>query len=160
MEYSFSAGVSVDEFFVTSNPHIYATGDVSSNYKFTHAADFQARIAVRNMFLGTKYSSNSLLIPWCTYTSPEIAHVGKYQHELERTLTGAYEVYVKPLSGVDRCLCDNVTSGFVKLLVTKEGGRVAGATIVGPHAGDMISELTLCVQNNITITQLAGDRAA
>ena len=126
---------------------------MASVYKFTHAADFQARIAIRNMFLGTTYRSDELLIPWCTYTEPEVAHVGKYEMELTKT---DYEVYVRPLAGVDRCLCDNVTAGFVKLLVAKDGGKILGATIVGPQAGDMIAEVTLCIQYNISITQLAG----
>ena len=78
-------GVLIDDYFATSNPHIYSCGDCASPYKFTHAADFQARYAVRNMFLGKTEKQSDLLIPRCTYTEPEVAHVGKYESELDKT---------------------------------------------------------------------------
>ncbi len=83
MEFDNRRGVHVDECFMTANPAVYACGDCASPFKFTHAADWQARTAVRNMFLGLRERSAELLIPWCTYTEPEIAHVGLYEHEMD-----------------------------------------------------------------------------
>lgn len=156
VEYDNRRGVHVNDFYQTTHPDIYACGDCTSPYKFTHAADFQARIAVRNMFLGGEIArASDLLIPWCTYTDPEIAHVGKYEDELDRKGI-AYETFVRHLKDVDRCLCDGVEEGFVKLIVQAGTQQIVGATICGPNAGDMISEVTVCMQYGITVPQLAG----
>ena len=99
--------------------------------------------------------ASDLLIPWCTYTDPEIAHVGKCEDELDRKGI-AYETLVRQLKDVDRCLCDGVDEGFVKLIMPTGTQQIVGATICGPNAGDMISEVTLCMQYGITVPQLAG----
>lgn len=78
VDFDVGAGVIVDEFYCSTNPSVYACGDVASPFKFTHTADFAARLAIRNMFLGDKNTESQLVIPWCTYTDPEIAHVGRY----------------------------------------------------------------------------------
>jgi pyruvate/2-oxoglutarate dehydrogenase complex dihydrolipoamide dehydrogenase (E3) component len=141
--------------FRTANPDIYACGDCATPYKFTHSADFQARIAIRNMFLGDTNRLSNLLIPWCTYTEPEIAHVGKYEEEL--TTAGIpFESFTRQLSDVDRCMCDGVSTGFVKITIRSGTDEIVGATICGPNAGDMISELTLSMQYGIGISQIAG----
>lgn len=148
-------GVVINDFFGTTNPNIYACGDCASAYKFTHSADFQARLAVRNMFLGDTHKLSSLLIPWCTYTEPEVAHVGKYEAEL--TATGIeFESFTRQLGDVDRCMCDGVTHGFVKITIRAGTDEIVGATICGPNAGDMISEITLAMQYGIGISQIAG----
>jgi pyruvate/2-oxoglutarate dehydrogenase complex dihydrolipoamide dehydrogenase (E3) component len=148
-------GVHINDMFQTANPDIYACGDCCTAYKFTHSADFQARIAIRNMFLGDSNKLSNLLIPWCTYTEPEIAHVGKYEKELnEKNIK--YEIFTRNLADVDRCLCDGVNSGFVKIIIKKDTDIILGATICGSNAGDMISELTLCIQYGIGISQIAG----
>ena len=141
--------------FQTSDPDVYACGDCCTAYKFTHSADFQARIAVRNMFLGDTSRLSSLLIPWCTYTEPEIAHVGKYEAELA-TEGVEFESFVRQLGDVDRCMCDGVKAGFVKITVRAGTDEIVGATICGPNAGDMISELTICMQYGITVPMIAG----
>lgn len=148
-------GVLIDDYFATTNPHISSCGDCASPYKFTHAADFQARYAVRNMFLGKSEKQSDLLIPWCTYTEPEVAHVGKYEAELDRAGV-AYEVLKRNFADVDRCLCDGVRSGFVKIIMAAGGANILGATICGANAGDMISEITLAMQWGVTVPQLAG----
>jgi pyruvate/2-oxoglutarate dehydrogenase complex dihydrolipoamide dehydrogenase (E3) component len=155
VEWDNSAGVHINEFFQTANPDVYACGDCCSPYKFTHAADFQARLAVRNMFLGDENRSSQLLIPWCTYTDPEIAHVGKYEDEL-RDKEIAFETFVRPLKDVDRCLCDGISKGFVKITMLAQSSQIVGATIVGPNAGDMISEITLAMQYGISVPQVGG----
>jgi hypothetical protein len=148
-------GVHVNEYFQTDNPDIYACGDCTSVYKFTHSADFQARMAVRNMFLGNTNKESDLLIPWCTYTEPEIAHVGKYEAELAAEGI-PFESFTKQLADVDRCACDGVADGFVKLTIRSGTSQIVGATICGPNAGDMISEVTLAMQYGISLPQLAG----
>jgi pyruvate/2-oxoglutarate dehydrogenase complex dihydrolipoamide dehydrogenase (E3) component len=105
------------------------------------------------MFLGNTHKSSDLLIPWCTYTDPEIAHVGRYESDLPE---GQYEVFIKHLRDVDRCMCDGVSDGFVKIIVQSGTCEIVGATICAPHAGDMISEPTLCIQHGLKVQDLSG----
>lgn len=155
VEWDNRRGVLIDDYFATTNPHIYSCGDCASPYKFTHAADFQARYAVRNMFLGKSEKQSDLLIPWCTYTEPEVAHVGKYESELDRKGI-KYEVLKRNFADVDRCMCDGQKIGFVKIIMAAGGCNILGATICGPGAGDMISEITVAMQWGVTVPQLAG----
>jgi len=155
VEWDNRKGIHVDETFCTANKDIYACGDCTSPYKFTHSADFQARAAVRNMLLGENTKVSDLLIPWCTYTDPEIAHVGKYEAELSAAGV-EFEVLTRQLKDVDRCMCDGVAGGFVKLIIKGGTSQIIGATICGPNAGDMISEITLAMQYGISAPQIAG----
>ncbi len=148
-------GVRVNDRLQTTNPRIYAAGDVCSPYQFTHAADFMARIVLQNaLFMGRKKSS-SLIIPWCTYTSPEIAHVGLYEHEADEQGIGI-ETYVQDLSDVDRAILEGDDEGFVKVHVKKGTDRILGATMVASHAGDMISEITLAMTNGLGLSKIAN----
>ena len=155
VEYDTQTGVHVDDFFKTTNDDIYACGDVASPFKFTHAADWQARTAIRNMFLGVHETQANLLTPWCTYTEPEISHVGKYESELEKSGV-EFTTYKRMLKDVDRCKCEGVTEGFVKITCAKGTDKILGATIVGPNAGDLISELTVCMTSGVGVSTLAG----
>jgi len=155
VEYDNNIGVHINEFFQTTNPNIYASGDCATPYKFTHSADFMARIAIRNMFLGDTNKLSQLIIPWATYTDPEVAHVGLYEYELEEKGI-EFESFKRDLAAVDRCKCEGIKEGFVKITVRKGTDEILGATIVGPNAGDLISELTVCIQCNIGAGQLAG----
>lgn len=152
-------GVHVDDYLRTSNPRIFAAGDVCSRYKFTHAADFQARIVVQNALfalgpLGRKKVSR-LLVPWATYTSPEVAHVGSYPGEAAAAGL-AVDTYVQPLEQVDRALLDGEEAGFVKIHTRKGADRIVGATIVAHHAGDLISQITLAMNQRIGLGQIAA----
>jgi pyruvate/2-oxoglutarate dehydrogenase complex dihydrolipoamide dehydrogenase (E3) component len=134
-------GVRVDDRLRTTNPRIFAAGDVCMDWKFTHAADAAAKIVVQNaLFFGRKKLS-SLVMPWCTYTDPEIAHVGRYAHELEEAGV-PHGVYRVPMEKVNRAVTDGEDEGFVKVLCARGSDRILGATIVASHAGDMISEIT------------------
>jgi len=148
-------GVVVDANWRTHNPDVYATGDCASKLKFTHAADWQARCAVRNMFLGDDSRESDLLVPWATYTDPEVAHVGLSEADAEAAATPV-DTFVRRLADVDRCKCDGLDVGFVKLLVKRGTDEILGATVVAPRAGDMISELTLAIQHGIGCSKLAG----
>lgn len=148
-------GVKVSQRMQTTNPRIYAAGDVCSPYRFTHAADFMARIVIQNsLFLGRKKSS-SLVIPWCTYTSPEIAHVGLYEDQAQEQ---GIEVdkFVQELREVDRAILDGEEDGFVKVHVRKGSDRIIGATIVARHAGDMISEITLAMTHGLGLSTIGS----
>ncbi|MBF2054175.1 MAG: mercuric reductase [Candidatus Sericytochromatia bacterium] len=148
-------GVEVNDHLQTSNPRIFAAGDVCMRWQFTHAADFAARIVLQNaLFMGRKKLS-SLLMPWCTYTDPEVAHVGLYAHEAKAQGI-AVDIYQKPFAEVDRALADGETEGFVKVLTAKGSDRILGATVVARHAGDMLGELTLAIQHNIGLGKIAS----
>lgn len=141
-------GVKVDDRLRTTHPRIYACGDIGSPHRFTHAADFMARIVVRNALFKGRARASELLIPWCTYTSPEIAHVGLYESEASRQGIEA-DTFTQELSRVDRALLDGEAEGFVKVLVRRGTDRILGATVVAAHAGDLISELTLAMRGGL-----------
>jgi pyruvate/2-oxoglutarate dehydrogenase complex dihydrolipoamide dehydrogenase (E3) component len=154
VEYDGKAGVRVDDRLRTTNPRIYAAGDICSQYKFTHAADFMARILIQNALFFGRRKVSSLVIPSCTYTSPEIAHVGLHETEAaDQSLP--VDVYAQPLIGVDRAILDGETQGLVKVLVRKGTDRIVGATIVAAHAGEMISELTLSMTQGFGLRRIA-----
>ena len=119
VEYDERMGVAVNDRLQTTNPNIYAVGDVASKYQFTHMADFGARLVIRNaLFFGRDNFSN-LLIPWATYTDPEVAHVGLYEKDLqERNI--AFATFTREFAEVDRGIVDGETEGFVKI---QEGHR-------------------------------------
>jgi pyruvate/2-oxoglutarate dehydrogenase complex dihydrolipoamide dehydrogenase (E3) component len=137
-------GIIVNDFLQTSNPNIYAAGDVCSEYQYTHVADATARIVVQNaLFLGRKKFSD-LIIPWCTYTDPEIAHIGIYVRDA-RAVGIPIKSYTIPMHQVDRALADGEEQGFVKIHVREGTDKILGATIVARHAGEMINEVSLAM---------------
>jgi pyruvate/2-oxoglutarate dehydrogenase complex dihydrolipoamide dehydrogenase (E3) component len=134
-------GVKVDERMRTSNPRVYAIGDAASKYQLTHAADAQARMVVRNALFFGRGKASSLVIPWCTYTSPELAHVGITADDVARRGDEVQTITI-PFADVDRARTDGETEGFVRVHLQAGGDTLLGATIVGPHAGDVISQVT------------------
>jgi pyruvate/2-oxoglutarate dehydrogenase complex dihydrolipoamide dehydrogenase (E3) component/uncharacterized membrane protein YdjX (TVP38/TMEM64 family) len=155
VQYDPRKGVHVNDCLQTSNPHIYAAGDVCMAWKFTHAADFAARIVIQNaLFLGHKKTS-ALTMPWCTYTDPEIAHVGLYERDArDRGL--AVDTYVRELKEVDRAVLDSEEAGFVKFHVRKGRDEILGATIVARHAGEMIGEIGVAMAGRVGLGKLAN----
>lgn len=148
-------GVSVNEFLQTSNANIYAAGDVCSRYKFTHAADAMARIVIQNaLFFGRKRVSR-LTIPWCTYTDPEIAHVGIYPKEAEENRI-AIDTYTVDLSTVDRAILEGDDDGFLAVHTAKGKDKILGATLVARHAGEMISQITLAMNAGAGLGTISG----
>ncbi|HVS14703.1 MAG TPA: mercuric reductase [Thermoanaerobaculia bacterium] len=148
-------GVQVDDRLRTSNRRIFAVGDITPHLKFTHLADAHAGIVVQNaLFFGRKKAS-SLVIPWCTYTSPEIAHVGLYEHQAsDRGI--AVETVRVPLAEVDRAILDGEDDGFLELVLEQGKDRVLGATLVAEHAGDMLPALCLAVTYGLGLGQIVG----
>jgi pyruvate/2-oxoglutarate dehydrogenase complex dihydrolipoamide dehydrogenase (E3) component len=155
VKYDKRQGIIVNDRLQTTNSKIYAAGDVCMRWKFTHAADAAARIVIQNaLFFGRKKLS-TLTMPWCTYTDPEIAHVGIYEKEAAKKGI-AIDTFIKPLNKVDRAITDGQEQGFVKVHVRKGSDKIIGATVVASHAGDMISELTLAMVGGIGLGKLSG----
>jgi pyruvate/2-oxoglutarate dehydrogenase complex dihydrolipoamide dehydrogenase (E3) component len=154
VRYDTENGIRVDDFLRTSNKRVYAAGDVCLDLKFTHAAEASARVAVRNaLFLGRKRLSD-LVIPWCTYTDPEIAHVGLYVREA-REKAIPVKTFTILMHDVDRAVTDGEEEGFVKIHVHDGTDRVLGATVVASHAGEMINGLSLAITAGIGLRALA-----
>ncbi|HYG61669.1 MAG TPA: mercuric reductase [Thermoanaerobaculia bacterium] len=148
-------GVEVDDHLRTSQSHIYACGDVSSRYPFTHIADAQARIVIQNALFFGRSKASALTVPWCTYTSPEIAHVGLYEKDA-REKGMEVDTLTVPLSSVDRAILEGATEGFLRVHLERGKDRILGATLVAEHAGDMIGELCLAITQGIGLGKIAG----
>ena len=143
-------GVKVNNRLQTTNPRIYAAGDICSRYKFTHAADAMAQIVIQNALFphpfGLGYASvDSLIMPWCTFTSPEVAHVGLYEAEAAKRGLKV-ETYTYKFDEVDRAVLDGDESGFARIHIQEGTDTILGATIVGAHAGDLISEVSVAMK--------------
>jgi pyruvate/2-oxoglutarate dehydrogenase complex dihydrolipoamide dehydrogenase (E3) component len=155
VRYDAQKGIAVDRRLRTSSPRIYAAGDVTGGYRFTHAAALQARTAVRNALFPGRRALDERVMPWATFTEPEVAHVGlteadaRHRHGDRRV-----RVYTQPFRSVDRAITDGATAGFVKLVSTRDG-ELLGAQIVGAGAGEYINELALAMQQRIGLGELA-----
>jgi len=147
--------VFVNEYLQTTNPRIYAAGDVCFPYKFTHAAAAMGSIVVQNALFVRSHKTGSLTIPWCTYTDPEVAHVGLYEREAEEKGIPV-DSYTQSLEHVDRAILDGEEQGFVKVVTRKGTPRILGATVVARHAGEMISEITLAMKSKSGLSDLAS----
>ena len=153
-------GVTVDAWLQTSRPSIYAAGDICFPFKFTHTADAMAQIVVQNALFPHPFglgraSTDSLIIPWCTYTEPEIAHVGMYE-QTARAAGIAYETFTQPFSEVDRAILDGEDAGFARVHVKKGTDEILGATIVAAHAGDLISEVSVAMKANAGLSTIGA----
>ncbi|MEW6272658.1 MAG: mercuric reductase [Thermodesulfobacteriota bacterium] len=148
-------GVHVDDQLRTASPRIFAAGDVCMQHKFTHAADFAARIVIQNALFRGRKKLSALTMPWCTYTDPEVAHVGLHETEAQRRGV-ELATFVVRLADVDRAITDGEEEGFVKIHVAKGGDRIVGATVVARHAGDMISEITTAMVGKVGLGTLAS----
>lgn len=155
VQYDRRRGVAVDDHLRTTNPRIFAAGDVCMEWKFTHAADFAARIVIQNALFFGKKRLSALHMPWCTYTAPEVAHVGLYEREA-RARRIAVDTYLRRFAEVDRAIADSAEDGFVKVMVRQGTDQILGATIVAPHAGDLISELSLAMVAKVGLGTLAN----
>ena len=149
-----SKGIEVNDRLQTSNSRIYAIGDVASKYKFTHAADFMARIAIKNSLFWGSSKLSDLIIPHCTYTSPEIAAIGLSQVEVDSRMI-AVDTYRLSFEHLDRAIVAGKTDGLVTIRCARGTDRIIGATIVAQNAGDLIGELSLAMTNKIGLSKIA-----
>ncbi len=149
-----SKSIAVDEHLQTSAPHVYAIGDVIGGYLFTHVAAYQAGIAVRNALVPvSKKKVDYRVMPWCTFTDPEVARVGMTYEEAEKHFKDI-RTEVFPFTEVDRAQAENETKGFIKLILAGKKEEIIGAHIVGPQAGELLGEITLAMQHNMTVNDI------
>lgn len=155
LELSPKQTIRVDAFQATNHAHIFACGDVAGPYQFTHAAAHQAWYAAVNALFGSfwKFRTDYSIIPWATFTDPEVARVGL--NEQDALAQGIpYEISTYDLADLDRAIVDSETEGFVKVLTVPGKDRILGATLVGEHAGDLIAEFVLAMKYNIGLNKI------
>ena len=158
VEYDLRRGVKVDDNLQTSNSKIYGAGDICMDWKFTHAADAAARIVIKNTLFSPfglgKSKLSDLVMPWVTFTDPEIAHVGMYESEAQAKGLSCNTIKID-FDDVDRALADGETEGFLKILHKKGSDEILGATIVARHGGEMISEITTAMIGKMGLSKLS-----
>ena len=154
VDYDAARGIRIDDFLRTSNPQIYAAGDVCLEHMYTHTAAASARIVVQNALFRGSERLSALIVPWCTFTDPEIAHVGLCVREAIRQYIPV-KTFTVPMHENTRALTDSENGGFVKIHVREGTDQILGATIVARHAGDMINEITLAMVAGIGLRTLA-----
>jgi pyruvate/2-oxoglutarate dehydrogenase complex dihydrolipoamide dehydrogenase (E3) component len=148
-------GVVVDDRLRTSQKHIFAAGDVTGGYLFTHVADHEARTVVRNALFPFPPRISYHAIPWCTFTEPELAHVGLTESEARERHGDSVRAFTYDLGGLDRAIADRADRGAVKLVVDRKG-RILGGHILAPEAGTMIAEAALAMKHGVKIGHLSG----
>lgn len=148
-------GITVDHELRTSVRHIYAAGDVLGGYEFSHFAGWQAFQAVRNALLPGHSSGQTDIVPWVTFTDPEVAHVGLSEQQARSQLGDDLKVHRLPIEKIDRAVCEDDRNGFIKILA-KSDGSILGATIIGERAGEAITEIVLAMQHHLTVGDVAG----
>ncbi len=151
-------GVTVNDYLQTSQPHIYAAGDVANRLKFTHTADFTARAVVRNILMPfqlLRQKVDCAIVPWCTYTDPEVAHVGLGEKEARKKEI-AYDLFTVALDDLDRAVVESEEKGFAKILTAKGSDKILGATLVAPHAGDLVHEFVVAMNAKVGLGEIAG----
>ncbi len=148
-------GIGVDDHLRTSQRHIYAAGDCTGEYQFTHYAGWQAFVATRNALLPGASKGVTHLVPWTTFTDPEVAHVGLTEPQARERLGNQVMTCEWPMSRVDRARTDASTTGFLQL-VHKKDGTLLGATIVSERAGEMIHEWIVALHRGLKVGDLAS----
>lgn len=147
-------GIEVNDKCRTNVSYIYACGDVTGGYQFTHMSEHTAKVAATNALLKFPMKVDSDHVPWCTYTDPELGHVGATEKQLKESGTD-YETYRFPFSKVDRAVTESEGEGLIKVFARKWNGKILGASVVGTNAGEMISEYAVAMKNGITLRNLA-----
>lgn len=159
VDHDLRRGIVVNDFLQTTNPRIYACGDVCLPWKFTHAADASARLVIRNALFALgplgRGRVSALSMSWCTYTDPELAHTGMTPAEAASRGI-ALDTYTQPFEQVDRAIVDSDTDGFVRIHTRRGTGDILGGTIVGRGAGDLISELSVAMAGRVGLGRLAA----
>jgi pyruvate/2-oxoglutarate dehydrogenase complex dihydrolipoamide dehydrogenase (E3) component len=148
-------GIPVDARLCTNVKHIYAAGDVTGGYQFTHFAGWQAFQATRNALLPGSSSGVTDLVPWVTFTDPEVAHVGLTEDQARSKYGENVTIHRWEMTHADRAICDDDRDGFIKL-ITKKDGSLLGATVVNARAGETITEFVVAMKHGLKVSALAG----
>jgi len=148
-------GITVDDRCRTNQKHIYAVGDVTGRYQFTHMSGHMAKVAVTNAILKMPSTIDSDHVPWVTYTEPELAHVGARESDLEESDV-SHRTYRFPFSKLDRAITDGETEGLIKVHVKDLTGKILGASVLGAHAGELITSFAIAMRNGVTLRNI-GD---
>jgi pyruvate/2-oxoglutarate dehydrogenase complex dihydrolipoamide dehydrogenase (E3) component len=148
-------GVAVNDKMQSNLPSVYACGDVAGPYLFTHMANQQARVVIQNALFPVKARIRYRVVPWCTFTDPEVAHVGLSEDDARRQGL-PFRALRMELSEIDRAVCDGATEGFLKVLTPPGQDTILGATLVGAHAGELIHEIVLAMQAKLRLRDLAN----
>lgn len=151
---TYKGGISVSDKCRTNKKHIYAVGDVTGRYQFTHMSEHMAKVATSNALIKVPVKIDKKHVPWVTYTDPELGHVGATQKQLDEDGV-TYEVYKFPFSKIDRAITDGNTTGLIKVYAKKWSGKILGASILGAHAGEMISQYALAMKNGVSLRDFA-----
>jgi pyruvate/2-oxoglutarate dehydrogenase complex dihydrolipoamide dehydrogenase (E3) component len=148
------AGITVNDNCRTNKKHIYAVGDVTGRYQFTHMSEHMAKVATTNALIKVPMKIDKKHVPWVTYTEPEVGHVGATEKELKEKGV-KFETYRFPFSKIDRAITDGVTEGLIKVYAKKWSGKILGASVAGAHAGEMISQYALAMRNGVSLRDFA-----
>lgn len=148
-------GIAVDRYLRTNIKHIYAAGDVIGSLQFTHLAAWQAFQAARNSLLPGFSQGVNEVVPWVTFTQPEIARAGTTEAQARQKFGPKVQIHHWQMNHTDRAICENATNGFIKL-ISKQDGTLLGATIVAKHAGELISEIALALNQKLKLNQIAA----
>jgi pyruvate/2-oxoglutarate dehydrogenase complex dihydrolipoamide dehydrogenase (E3) component len=148
VQYDKDTGIATNDYLQTTNPRIYAAGDVCSGSKFPHIEAAAAQLVVHNALFWGRKRLSALAIPWCTYTDPEIAHVGLYIKEANAKGIPV-KTFTVMMHDVDRAVTDGEDEGFVKIHVREGTDKILGATVAASHAGEMITEISLAMSAGI-----------
>ncbi|MBI2026485.1 MAG: FAD-dependent oxidoreductase [Deltaproteobacteria bacterium] len=148
-------GIIINQYCQTSASHIYACGDVAGGYQFTHFADYQARLVLRNALFPGKAKADYRVVPWCTYTDPELARVGISEQEAQQKNI-SHDIFRYDLSQLDRAVCDSEGRGLVKVVTKKGKDKILGASIVGFHAGDLLQEYVFAMKQNLGLKHISS----
>lgn len=151
---TYQGGITVDDKCRTNKKHIYGIGDVTGRYHFTHMSEHMAKVATSNALIKFPMKIDKKHVPWVTYTDPELSHVGATQKQLEDA-GKSFEVYRFPFSKIDRAITDGNTTGIIKVYAKKWSGKILGASILGAHAGEMISQYALAMRNGVSLRDFA-----
>lgn len=147
-------GITVDDRCRTNQRHIYAVGDVTGRYQFTHMSEHMAKVAATNLLLKVPMKIDTRHVPWVTYTDPEIGHVGATQADLDAKDI-SYDVYRFPYTKVDRAVAENESTGWIKVYAKSWNGKILGVDVLGVSAGEVISEYALAMRNGLTLRNIA-----
>jgi pyruvate/2-oxoglutarate dehydrogenase complex dihydrolipoamide dehydrogenase (E3) component len=155
VKYSDESGIQINDFLQTSNPHIYAAGDICLEHKFAHIEGASAHIVTQNALFFGRLRLSALTIPWCTYTDPEIAHIGMYVREA-REKNIPVKTLTVPMHEVDRAIADAEEEGFVKIHIKEGTDKILGATVIARHAGELIGVISLAMSTGVGLRKLAN----